>query len=289
MVKQTSVVQWNGQYISNNQMGRPFTFSGSADNGLGSPTTTTTDDVSDSGTCAGVKVLKFSPVPTVITLPAVSVSANVTGSCTIPKVKGNVSIQYSVQAIAIHAHPTMFQQNGDPTKGPGSLQFSYSWQSTSGNLMDLGQCYLGEYVTYFGNPGTYQNGGTYSNILRIPYGIYVLPKPPFGTASKFIAYNNPTLGNNGNGWQIATPGQMIDTHSITNFHGPYANSEVVIDAKQCYGFRCETCMGTDPPGYFEVLMGGITIHYSFRPNLMGTFYFDVTKSGFTSDPLEVIP
>ena len=47
-----------------------------------------------------------------------------------------------------HAHPINFRPYGSPQSWGGVLSFTYTWESSTGDLSDLDQVQIGEYVTY---------------------------------------------------------------------------------------------------------------------------------------------
>jgi hypothetical protein len=71
--------------------------------------------------------------------------------------------------------PTNFVQTNVRDIGNGVLQFSYSWDSTSGSLADLSNCLVRENVTY---PGT---GGFHWP--SPPYAVETAPNPTFVTVA----------------------------------------------------------------------------------------------------------
>jgi hypothetical protein len=147
-------------------------------------------------------------------------------------------------ASANNAYPINFTQSGSTANSDGRLQFQYTWQSSSQNIMDLADCVVYEAVTYPGSPGT-----------------YVFPSPPWNWSQP-----NPSVG--------PTPkvpgsnGGMYDTHKPGNFATPYGTNQ--FDATQVYEYTC--------PGMIGDLATGITIHREVDQN--GSYYtYKVTKSG----------
>jgi len=95
----------------------------------------------------------------------------------------------------------------------GVLWFKYEWDSTTGYLADLDNCYVGEKVDYpGGNP-------------------YYWPSPPWSYSS-----DNPTVTSDS-----ATVGVGYDTHLPGTFIEPYQLASFT--ATQVYQYHCSPCMG----------------------------------------------
>jgi len=85
---------------------------------------------------------------------------------------------YLSYTLSIHAQPYNFHQVSATDNRDGTLNFTYSWSSTSGNVSDMNSCVVYEHVVY---PGTH---GTPSN--PVPYQP---PSPPYNT--DWSSANNP--------------------------------------------------------------------------------------------------
>ena len=143
--------------------------------------------------------------------------------------------------------PVNFVQVGQGQQQPdGSLEFSYTWQSSSGNLQDLSLCSVFEYVNY---PGTSSP--------------YVWPSPPWYQTSS----TNPTdVGVSG------TDGKFNDDQLPTwgGWLKPYVTASFTATQKFQY-----VCNG----GSVVTLMGPLSIVRTVAKNSNGSFYYKVTKNG----------
>jgi sugar lactone lactonase YvrE len=155
----------------------------------------------------------------------------------------------SCSAIPINYH----QVGPGVDQGGGVLFFNYAWQSSDGYLADLGNCWVGELVTY---PGTAN-----------PY-VYANPPYAFGDSSP-----NPTILW---GSVTAAEGKGTDKHSPKPFMKPYVFNSFT--AKQNYRY---TCLGLAPvnfPGWV-----GIQLTRTVRLNATtGCWTYTVTKSGYSA-------
>jgi len=170
-----------------------------------------------------------------------------------------------------HAHPTNFRQILALENSPnqGELYFEYTWDSTSGNKADLFTCTIGERVDYSGGTNL-TTGGTYWNGVQWVY--FQPPKPPFNWT-----HRNPTLKPEP--WGSATGDKAVDTQSYGPFATPYPMTEKKYTGNQSYGFRCDVCMASQPPDYFQSLMSGIIIQRRFFPLVGNKWRYEITKSG----------
>jgi hypothetical protein len=152
------------------------------------------------------------------------------------------------------AIPTNFRQTSCSDAGGGVLHFEYRYDSSTGNLADLGGCTMGEIVTYpGGNP-------------------FHHPSPPFGTAG----WDNPTIIN------FAASGGVQDNHFTPGaFVKPYSSAGVT--ATQFYRYKCACANG----GNYVNIMGPISINRAVNANNNGSFRYNITKSGCSAkiDPL----
>jgi hypothetical protein len=151
------------------------------------------------------------------------------------------------------AVPVNFHQDGAQQRPGGVLHFDYSWGSSSGNLADLGNCEIGELVTYPGGANP-----------------FVFPNPPW---NQNVA--NPTII-----WVPATPGTAEDNHSPPAFAAMYAAANVV--ASQTYRYRCANVNGNAP---VDIVNYDIVRSVTQNPN--GSWKYEITKNGAsaTIDPL----
>jgi hypothetical protein len=149
------------------------------------------------------------------------------------------------------AVPVNFQQAGPGINMPdGFLKFQYTWDSSSGNLADLAQCEIGEYVTY---PGA----------SPFPW-----PSPPYKGSTK-----NPSVS-----FAEATLGVTEDTQKHEAFLEPYVAN--AFNATQAFWYRCRPGVIVEIPGYTD-----ITIARTVADNGNGWCY-TITKSGFSAqEPL----
>jgi hypothetical protein len=143
------------------------------------------------------------------------------------------------------AVPVNFHQLSTSDQGNGDLHFTYSWDSSSGNLADLSACTVGEIVTYpGGNP-------------------YMWPSPPFPATSS----NNPTIAEG-----AATAGMGVDDNVVSgSFVKPYGASSFT--ATEYFRYKCTNVNN----GNYVNLMGPLSIARSVQQNSNGTWKFIVTK------------
>ena len=134
--------------------------------------------------------------------------------------------------------------------GNGVLRFKYKWDSTTGDLADLGNCSIREKVDYpGGNP-------------------YQWPSPPWGL--EICAVPNPTLAPNPP--IPGTDGALQDTHgACPNFTIPYQAASFV--AMQVYQYQC-SCMEN-----WETLLGIGPIYRFVTGEEGGLWRYSIIKSG----------
>lgn len=142
------------------------------------------------------------------------------------------------------AYPINFRQTLGIARDNGELYFEYTWESSTGKLMDLfGFVY--EEVVYPGEDATYYP-----------------PNPPFATG-----YSNPTLN-----MYDADVNSAKDTHFCPRFSQPYRSCS--FEAYQTYIYR--------PVGMPEmILMGPLAINRSIT-QVNGKWEYQCSKSGVTS-------
>jgi len=153
------------------------------------------------------------------------------------------------------AVPVNFQQSGPGIDLPdGFLKFQYTWASSSGNLEDLAQCEIGEYVTY---PGA----------SPFPW-----PSPPYKGSTK-----NPSVS-----FAEATLGVTEDTQKHEAFLEPYVAN--AFNATQAFWYRCRPGVIVEIPGWT-----GITIARTVADSTGdGCWGYTVTKSGYSA-PYSPLP
>jgi len=147
--------------------------------------------------------------------------------------------------------PTSFTQTSGSGDAQGFLHFTYSWNSSDGNLNDLAACSMREYVTY---PGTTP---------------FLWPSPSYtaGYDSPFPVTNSVP----------ASDGVFQDTHSYPGFQGPYvANS---FTATQYYQYICPCANGGQPVDVMGPLSIVRTVYFS-SPS--AEWIYQASKSGVTA-------
>jgi len=147
--------------------------------------------------------------------------------------------------------PVNFRQTGPGIDlGNGVLAFQYNWDSSSGNLSDLSQCVVGEYVTY---PGI---------------GNYTWASPPYTPG---FESDNPTLLNT-----AATSGVGNDKQLRAGFAGPYVPNS--FQADQQFQWSCNNYNGGQAYEFVDY-----TITRSVQQNVgLSTFNYRVTKNGYSA-------
>lgn len=154
-------------------------------------------------------------------------------------------------------HPTNFRQTNEASLSDGVLQFTYDWDSSSGNLPDLSNCTVAEIVTY---PGTANP--------------YVYASPPYASGS---TVPNPTTPAG----YAATLGTGTDNHYHPGFQSPYVSNDFT--ATQYYRYQCSNYKN----GQWVNLLGPITIERNVSQNVNnGAWQYVITKSGSSNS---VIP
>jgi hypothetical protein len=109
--------------------------------------------------------------------------------------------------------PTNFIQTNVQDTGGGNLKFTYEWSSNTGNIADLSQCSVREYVTY---PGS---------------GNFNWTSPPYDTSGNPTA--NPTITNPP---FPATDGGSYDNNLHPGFSKPYVYNQFT--AAQKFQYSC---------------------------------------------------
>jgi len=151
----------------------------------------------------------------------------------------------------IRAVPTNFHQTHAEDLGNGVLYFEYGWDSTTGDVADLGNCHVGEKVDYpDGNP-------------------YYFPSPPWSGGTP-----NPVLGS-----MPATWGGCSDTQSPPPFKKPYQAASFTATQIQQYHCGPDCCMGdvSDRSNWETLLSIGSIIRVVSSD---GPYWrYSITKSG----------
>jgi hypothetical protein len=138
-------------------------------------------------------------------------------------------------------------QVGDATVKPGAvLHFDYEWESSTGDLADLSDCKVGEYVKYPGSADPYN-----------------WPSPPWDGSGT----PNPTIL-----WVDATDGRAQDNHSSKGFLKPYESATFA--AQQKYRFKCGS-KTTVFSGWSRVIISRRVWDRTGR----GCWTYKITKSG----------
>jgi hypothetical protein len=276
-----SWAHWDGGINDPQPMGQGnATFTGSVNNGIDSPTepvytTHNGSVVLTGGDSIGIKsIIKRSPQDydreslneISVTLPAISLSANMTGSATVGSMSASAYCSVIASVVPFHAHPTNMRANPSVDIGPYYLKFSMEWDSTGGGtyppapLADLTSSKIQEYVTYSGDGDYVDNGAGFR------------PKiPPWFD----VKFHNPATYATKN----ADVPPLIDQHSwFAGFTGPLRASSFT--GTQYYRFHCTTCM---VDGQWETLMGPISIVRSVSYGALSNhWYFKITKLTSTS-------
>jgi hypothetical protein len=146
--------------------------------------------------------------------------------------------------------PTNFTLSSAVDAGGGDLHMVWAWESSTGNLGDLTQCTVSEFVTYPGPDS--------------PPGYYPWPTPFPATSTA-----DPTTGS-----VPATDGTAADDHDLngkfdTDFRKPYFANSFVAD--QQIGYVCTYDLGS----VSGTLYGPAAITRSVNQN--GSWYFTVSQ------------
>jgi hypothetical protein len=151
------------------------------------------------------------------------------------------------------AVPTNFREVASNGKD-GVITFIYAWDSSTGDLADLAQCEVGEYVKYPSEDPE-----------------YIFPQPPWSTK-----VDNPFIR-----WFSATE-MAVDKHHMLNPAGKCAPASVT--ALQKYRYHCP-CKSNDEP---QDLIAPLEIVRTVTENADGSFKYTVSKSGVSSS-VEMCP
>jgi hypothetical protein len=179
------------------------------------------------------------------------------------KLTVQVDAQKTVQStgFSVSAIPVSFTQTSARDIGGGVLQFVYTWQSDSGSLADLGQVWIGEYVTY-------SDGGT-----------HVGPGRPWKGNNPDPTITPPRAPGDG------TLGTFTDTHSPSGglpLAGP-ADSYTATQDYNFHDYRVDNRADDRTQAWAVTLVGPITItrrvYNSALPFFAPSWHYIVTKSG----------
>jgi len=156
------------------------------------------------------------------------------------------------------AIPVNFRQISVTQLSNAVLKFNYLWDSSSGNLSDLGQCQVEEFVTYPGYvPGV--------------QGHYFWASPPYAASSSA----NPETGATPVSATLGSPG-LQDLQGNVGFLKPYVSNDVT--SNQVFQFECPYYKGGQLIPLFPH-SGTIAIHRVVSQNTNGTWQYTITKSG----------
>jgi hypothetical protein len=168
--------------------------------------------------------------------------ANIISGCPNAPIPGN-------QGVTVIALPTNFRQTDVQDAGGGNLKFTYEWDSNTGNLDDLSQCSVREYVTY---PGT---------------GNYNWTSPPYDTSGNPTA--NPTVSNPP---FAGTDGGVIDNNLHPGFLKPYVANQFTASQKFQY-----SCTNYQSGAWQDIPFGPVAIIRTIQNSPPWTY--SIVKSG----------
>ena len=184
--------------------------------------------------------------------------------------------------MSIHAQPYgwhdegHFDTSGNQLSGPkidntaGTMTFLYTFMSTSGNIANLANIRVYEYVDYSGNAGSFgtDNTGPYYRPSSPPIGktasgnIFELDQPHYGYVNPTVPYPRDSTGH--------TMSYAGDGHSPFPVMKPY--STLTITAPQKYEFDDPA---TGEKGTVLYSPGSIVDAVKLNPNV-----FYISKSGY---------
>jgi len=165
-----------------------------------------------------------------------------------------------VRSVAVEiecAHPVNFQL---VSAGPNNLalEFNYKWDSSTGDLNDLGQCDVYERVDYPDN--------------RNPWP---WPNPPWTDQSV-----NPTENP-----FPTTTGKLQDIHEPGNIPSPQSLAAASFSARQRYYYKC-SCFQNPQTQY--ILQSGLIIYREVYMTAGGSWRLKIEKDGYTRD-FQLVP
>jgi hypothetical protein len=151
------------------------------------------------------------------------------------------------------ARPVNFQQVGQgQARAGGVLHFDYDWDSSTGNLANLGDCQVGENVAYPGGNPFVWNSPPYAANVRTP---------------------NPTVL-----WVAARNGRAQDNHSHPDFLRPYRADNFT--ATQDYRWRCTNINANAITNFANFV--GIQIVRTVNNPAGNCWVYTITKAGATA-------
>jgi hypothetical protein len=222
---------------------------------------TTSSGTGSAGFAGGGSTMTITS-PTTVTVSGITASStpnNILLNATISSGEGGSAQEdatnpqtFSVVSTAI---PVNFTTYSEKNLSNGTMQFSYTWQSSSGRINDIASCIVGEDVSYTGpNP-------------------YPWPAPMVGPST------NPTIlnvqGNNNTG--LPNSAGMADYQiAPSSYAKPYQQNS--FQATQIFQWACPNYND----GAFYRFTPNITITRSVVKNSSGQWIYQVTKFGFTS-------
>jgi hypothetical protein len=135
--------------------------------------------------------------------------------------------------------------------GSGNLKFTYEWDSDTGNLDDLSQCSVREYVTYPGN------------------GNYSWTSPPYASGN---SATNPTVSNPP---FAGTDGGVVDNNTHPGFVKTYVYNQFTATQKFQY-----SCANYNGGAWQDFPLGPLSIVRTVQN--VPPWQYSITKSGSTA-------
>jgi hypothetical protein len=203
-----------------------------------------------------------STTPIVIKGTSVSSPANdLTLDATVPTSNGSgtMSVAVNPQTFSVVAIPINFSTYAVTKQTNGTIVFSYTWQSSSGNIQDLASCVVGENVSYPGSSPA-----------------YAWPAPMVNSTV------NPTVLNvagNNPGPNSSTAGLGDYNYAPKSYIKPYLKSS--FPATQILQWACPNYNNEN----FNRFVPNITIVRSVFLDAGGKWEYQITKSGETNSAI----
>ena len=171
--------------------------------------------------------------------------------------------------------PTNFHQTGATDEGGGItaiLSITYQWDSSTGQLNDLGACQVRERVNY---PTSSNAACPSPNTGQMCYWPASPPFPP--TTQSGSEYINPTIIPG-----PATAGGLTDTNSIKNlnFIKPYSNFS--FDGTQMFEYSCNN-------GAWVQFGGPFKITRKVAQNSSSQWVFTISKTNVSFSSTYLLP
>jgi hypothetical protein len=179
------------------------------------------------------------------------------------------------QVTPASAVPVNFHLTGASDQGGGALPLlvaDFAWQSSTGNYLDLGSCFVRENVTF---PNT--NNGTCPSSTQ---NCFFPSSPPWAAkGSAGSGYANPTITSPGTA-AGAEQNSDYDTVANLNFVKPYSASPY--SGSQLFQYSCNG-------GSWTTLYGPASINYSMSMNASNKWQAVVSRSDTPQTSVFVIP